>query len=108
MPVSHSHQFLCVSFNPATTVVIRLGRSGFVTSQISCDVVPPVRSIYTLAGSPFGSFLPSQMRTICAPPCSFMPGSPGICVRYLGCLGSVTSTTDVPLFSFCFVIGFKG
>ena len=38
MPVSHSHQLLCVSFSPLTIGVTRVGFSGVVTSQISWPV----------------------------------------------------------------------
>ena len=36
MPVFCSHQLLCVSTSPETTVVSRDGCLGLVTSQISC------------------------------------------------------------------------
>src|SRR5215813_12237748 len=100
MPVSHSHQLLCVSRRPLTTMEMRLGFAGSVTSQISCAELPKLRSKYTLLLSARGSWLPSHTRAICAPPDSPVPGvvgSPGMCARYLGCFGSVTSTIHVPL-----------
>src|SRR5947207_13753455 len=106
IPVSHSHQLLCVSRRPLTTTVTRLGFAGSVTSQISCDDPPKLRSRYTLLLSARGSWLPSHTRAICAPPDSPPPGaggSPGMCARYFGCFGSVTSTIDVPLYS-CFPV----
>jgi hypothetical protein len=44
MPVSHSHQFLCVSFNPPIRV-ISTGLAGSATFQISCASPPNVRSM---------------------------------------------------------------
>ena len=35
MPVSHSHQFLCVEVRPVTTVLVFRGFAGSVTSQTS-------------------------------------------------------------------------
>ena len=58
--------------------------------------------------SPFGRVLPSQTRTIWAPPDSYVPGTPGMCRRYLGLAGSVTSTIEVPFGSALPVIGFTG
>src|SRR5216684_2557778 len=40
MPLSHSHQFLCVPPSPPTMTVSRPGAAGLVTSQISCAVLP--------------------------------------------------------------------
>src|SRR5207248_2242222 len=99
MPVSHSHQLLCVSRSPLTTTVSRFGFDGSVTSHTSCAVFPKLRSRYTLLLSARGNVLPSHTRTICAPPCSACPGSPGMCATYLGCFGLVTSRIDVPLAS---------
>ncbi len=45
MPVSHSHQLLCVSRSPLTIVVTSAGFSGAVTSQISCAELPKERSM---------------------------------------------------------------
>jgi hypothetical protein len=45
MPVSHSHQFLCVPLTPLTIVVSSDGFSGCVTSQISWPALPNVRSM---------------------------------------------------------------
>src|SRR5436309_1550496 len=106
IPVSHSHQLLCVSRSPLTTTVTRFAFAGSVTSQISCDDPPKLRRRYTLLLSARGNWLPSHTRTICAPPDSPPPGlagSPGICATYLGCFGSVTSRIDVPLSS-CFPV----
>src|SRR5215510_4655216 len=100
MPLSHSHQFLCVSLRFCDTVVSSAGFAGSVTFQIWCAWLPKVRRRYTLLLSPLGSCDPSHTRTICAPPASARPGWPGMCARYFGCLGSVTSRIDVPLFSF--------
>ena len=44
MPVSHSHQLLCVSRRPLTMTVMIAGFSGLVTSHISCAEVPKERS----------------------------------------------------------------
>ena len=44
MPVSHSHQLLCVSRSPLTTTVTRLGFTGSVTSQTSCAELPKLRA----------------------------------------------------------------
>src|SRR6185503_13881200 len=99
MPLSHSHQFLCVPPSPPTIIVTRLGAAGLVTSQISWAELPNVLSRYTLLLSARGSVLPSHTRTICAPPVSAMPGSPGIWARSVGALGLVTSRIDVPLCS---------
>ena len=74
MPVSHSHQLLCVSRSPLTTTVRRAGFAGSVTSHISCADPPKLRSRYTLLLSACGSALPSHTRTICAPPDSPPPG----------------------------------
>ena len=68
MPVSHSHQLLCVPVRLSTTVVSLLGFAGSVTSQISCALPPSGRSRYHLPLTPRGSVLPLQTRTICAPP----------------------------------------
>src|SRR5438477_2825651 len=101
IPVSHSHQLLCVSWRPVTTAVIRLGFVGSVTSHSSCPLPPKLRNRYVLLLSARGSSFPSHTRTIWAPPDSptapGVGGSPGICDRYFGCLGSVTSTIEVPL-----------
>src|SRR5713226_6586973 len=99
MPLSHSHQFLCVPPSPLTMTVRRPGAAGLVTSQISWAALPDVLSRYTLLLSARGSVLPSHTRTICAPPASALPISPGMWDRYLGCFGSVTSRIDVPLCS---------
>src|SRR5262249_5316221 len=100
IPVSHSHQLLCVSRRPLTTTVRRPGFAGSVTSQISCPDVPKLRSRYTLVLSARGRSLPLQTRTICAPPASPRPPvSPGMWARSRGFFGSVTSTIDVPLLS---------
>src|ERR1700674_506153 len=110
MPVSHSHQLLCVSWSPLTMTVRRFGFAGLVTSQISCAELPKVRSKYTLLLSACGSVLPSHTRTICAPPASDLPavpGSPGIWARYFGYFGSVTSRIEVPLLSCLLVIVFN-
>src|ERR1700674_4029494 len=109
IPESHSHQLLCVSRKPLSTTVKRLGFAGSDTSHTSWDEVPRARSKYTLFLLARGSSLPSHTRVICAPPDSpgpAMRGSPGMCARYFGCLGSVTSTMDVPLSSICPVIEF--
>jgi hypothetical protein len=45
MPVSHSHQFLCVPLSLLITVVTSAGFSGAVTSQISCAELPKLRSM---------------------------------------------------------------
>ena len=68
MPVSHSHQLLCVPVRLSTTVVSLLGFAGSVTSQISCALPPSGRSRYHLPFTPRGSVLPLHTRTICAPP----------------------------------------
>ena len=68
MPVSHSHQLLCVPVRLSTTVVSLLGFAGSVTSQISCALPPSGRSKYHLPFTPRGSVLPLHTRTICAPP----------------------------------------
>src|SRR5215469_12735654 len=104
MPESHSHQLLCVSRRPLSTTFSRVGFDGSLTSHISCEEVPRERSRYTFFLSARGNSLPSHTRVICAPPVSPGPGmrgSPGMCARYLGALGSVTSTMDVPLSSIC-------
>src|SRR6476620_11106239 len=99
MPLSHSHQFLCVPLNPPTaglpppTVRTPTGCAGSVTSQISWAELLSPRSMYTLL-SCTGRELPSHTRTIWAPPLPDVPT--GMCARYFGCAGSVTSTTDVP------------
>src|SRR5579864_9303411 len=98
MPVSHSHQLLCVSRSPLTTTVRRLGFDGSVTSQLSWADVPKLRSRYTLLLFARGRSAPLHARTIWAPPASPWPvGAPRIWARYFGCFGSVTSTIDVPL-----------
>src|SRR5215510_15891098 len=81
MPLSHSHQFLCVSLRFCDTVVSSAGFAGSVTFQIWCAWLPKVRRRYTLLLSPLGSCDPSHTRTICAPPASARPGSPGMCDR---------------------------
>src|SRR5687767_8580517 len=88
MPVSHSHQLLCVSESPLDTTLTRSGSSGLDTSQTSCAEVPYVRSRYTLPPP-----CTSHTRAICAPP----PGSPGMCATRRGERGSVTSRIEVPL-----------
>src|ERR1700685_664466 len=106
MPLSHSHQLLCVSTKPLSTTVKRLGLAGSDTSHTSCEEVPRARSKYTLFLLARGSSLPSHTRVICAPPDSPGPGmrgSPGMCATYLGFFGSVTSTMEVPL-SFLFPV----
>ena len=40
IPVSHSHQFLCVLLRPSSTVVSRAGFAGSVTSQTSWWSLP--------------------------------------------------------------------
>src|ERR1700674_3573635 len=86
MPVSHSHQFLCVPLRPSTTTVRRLGLAGSVTSHTSWVVAPLGRNRYHLPFTPCGKTLPLQTRTICAPPPSSPPSDePGICDMYLGC-----------------------
>src|SRR5580692_6315826 len=102
IPESHSHQLLCVSRKPLSTTVRRLGFAGSDTSQTSWEDVPRARSRYTLFLLARGNSLPSHTRVICAPPDSPGPGvrgSPGMCARYFGFFGSVTSTIDVPLSS---------
>src|SRR6476660_6877704 len=99
MPVSHSHQFLCVLMRPLTTTVTRSGFDGSVTSQISCAVSPNERSRYTLLLSARGRSRPSHTRPISAPPASPCHTSPGVCMRYFGHLVSVTSTIEVSLLS---------
>jgi hypothetical protein len=102
MPLSHSQKLLWVSFKPLSMTVTRLGFAGSDTSHNSWELVPRVRSKYTLFLLARGSSLPSHTRVICAPPDSPGPGmrgSPGMCARYFGFLGSVTSTMDVPLSS---------
>src|SRR5579863_1373591 len=104
IPLSHSHQLLCVSRRPLSMTFKRLGFAGSVTSHISWEEVPRERSKYTLFLLARGSSLPSHTRVICAPPDSPGPGtrgSPGMCARYFGFFGSVTSTIDVPLSSIC-------
>src|SRR5690242_16230122 len=95
MPVSHSHQLLFGSLRFSDTVVRSTGFAGSATFQIWWARPPKVRRRYTLALSPFGSCAPSHTRVIWAPPASARPGWPGMCARYLGRLGSVTSTIDV-------------
>src|SRR5215831_7242182 len=95
-PVSHSHQLLCVPLIPPSRVT-SLGLLGSAVFQISCAELPNVRSMYTAPASALGSDLPSHTRTICAPPCSARPASPGMCASSFGWRGSVTSRSDVPL-----------
>src|SRR5688572_484070 len=98
MPVSHSHQLLCVPVRLSTTVVSLLGFAGTVTSQTSCALPPRGRSRYHLPFTPRGSVLPLHTRTIWAPP--VWRSSPvGMWARYLVFAGSVTSTIDVPFVS---------
>src|SRR5258705_2075471 len=97
MPVSHSHQLLCVSFSPVTMVETFVGFSGVVTSQTSCPDVPIGRRRNVLFLSAFGS--PLHARTICDWPGPCASPTPGMCAMYFGALGFVTSTTDVPLSS---------
>src|SRR5476651_1180357 len=97
MPVSHSHQFLCVPCNPETTVDTCTGFAGSLVSHTSCAALPYVRSMNVRPGA-FGK--PVHTRTIWAPPVSPEPGSPGMWVSNFGCAGSVTSRIDVPLSSF--------
>ena len=44
MPVSHSHQFLCVPLMPASRVT-SFGAAGSAVFQISCALLPNVRSM---------------------------------------------------------------
>ena len=81
MPVSHSHQFLCVCLRPPTIVVSCAGRAGSLTSQISCERLPIVRRRYVLLVSARGSVAPAHTRTIEAPPSSASPGAPGMWAR---------------------------
>ena len=78
MPVSHSHQSLCVEVRPDTTVLVLRGLAGSVTSHTSCAefgiALPDVRSRYVRPPR-------SQTRAICAPPCSAPPAGPGIWER---------------------------
>src|SRR4030095_5295627 len=78
MPVSHSHQFLCVEVSPVTTVLAFCGLAGSVTSHTSSPELgtelPQVRSRYVLPWR-------SHTRAICAPPCSEPPGAPGTWTR---------------------------
>jgi hypothetical protein len=105
MPVSHSHQLLCVPVRLSTTVVSLVGFDGSVTSQISWALPPSGRSKYHLPFTPFGRVLPLHTRTIWARP--VRRSSPvAICARYLVFAGSVTSTIDVPLTSTLPVSGF--
>src|SRR5262245_56331399 len=113
MPVSHSHQLLCVPRRPLTMTLMRVGFDGSVTSHISCAefaVLPYALSRYVFVLSPRGSVAPLQTRTCCAPPDSAVPpdsrGCPGMWARYLGFFGSVTSTIEVPCGSSRPVIGF--
>src|SRR5580693_4600576 len=104
MPLSHSQKLLWVSFKPLSMTVRRLGFAGSETSHTSWEDVPRARSRYTLFLLARGNSLPSHTRVICAPPDSPGPGvrgSPGMCARYFGFFGSVTSTRDVPLSSIC-------
>ena len=97
MPVSHSHQLLCVP-EPATTVgdAGRPGRVGDVPDLV--PDLPKLRSRYTLLLSARGSSLPSQTRTICAPPASPCPSLPeyGQVLRLLG-IGHVDNRRAVAL-----------
>src|SRR5258708_15881972 len=99
MPLSHSHQLLCVSRRPLSTTFIRLGFAGSVTSHISWEVVPRERSKYTFFLSARGKSLPSHTRAICAPPVSpghGLLGSPGICPIHFVFLVPLTPPLYVP------------
>jgi hypothetical protein len=86
---------LWVPLSPLTGVLTRVALRGRVTSQISWETFPLLRSMNTLSGSPFGRSSPLQMRTICA---WFCPGPvAGMCLTSRGRVGSVTRTIDVPL-----------
>src|SRR5262249_22096470 len=104
VPVSHSHQFLCVEVSPDTTVLAFRGLAGSVTSQTSWPefgtLFPNVRRSHVLPCR-------SHARAIWAPPCSGPPGAPGMWARYFGRDGSVTSTIDVPLSSSAPVSGLR-
>ena len=67
MPVSHSHQLLCVPLRPSTTRVTSRRLLGSAVFQISRAELPHGRNRWTAFASPLGRVLPSQTRTICAP-----------------------------------------
>src|SRR5262245_16985614 len=96
MPVLHSQKLLCVSPRLATTVFTSDGLAGLVTSYTSCELAV-ARKRYCLARLARGSSAPLHARTICAPPASPSPDGPGMCFRYTGRFGSVTSMIEVPL-----------
>src|SRR5580698_10913660 len=107
MPVSHSHQLLCVLLRPLNMVFKNLGADGSVTSQIWCDsfapALPKARSKKNFPAMPlaaaFGMVLPGQTRTICAPAAAnepLMGSGPGMWNRNFGFLTLVTSMIDVP------------
>ena len=68
MPLSQSHQLLWVSSRLLTGGIVLTSSAlrGRVTSQISCETLPLLRSMYTFWGSPSGRSSPLQIRTICA------------------------------------------
>ena len=82
--------------------LLGIGRIGDVPDFVRL-VAEHAQHVDRVADRPWAACVPSQMRTICAPPCSPSPSSPGICARYFGCSGSVTSMIEVPLNSACLV-----
>ena len=96
MPVSHSQKFLCVSFRPADARdQHRIGGIGDVPDLMRL-AAEGAQHVDRVGDRPWASDLPSQIRTICAPPDSYLPSWPGMWRRYFGCAGSVTSTIEVP------------
>ena len=97
MPVSHSHQFLCVSL----PLGIRVRASGLAGSVDVPDFVRlPAERAQQIdrVRVALGQRSCRRRRAPSAPPpCSPRPSMPGICARYFGCFGSVTSTIEVPL-----------
>src|SRR2546425_9298649 len=75
MPVSHSHQFLCVDVRPVTTVLVFCGFAGSVTSHTSW---PEFGTELPMVLSRYVRPCRSHTRAICAPPCSPPPGTPGM------------------------------
>src|SRR5579863_5676910 len=108
IPVSHSHQLLCVLLKPASTVVTNFGAAGSVTSQIWCDSLAPAlpnarsrnqRPAVPLAEA-LGRVFPPHTLTICAPAAAKEPligAGPGMWNRNLGLRTLVTSMIEVPL-----------